>query len=111
VGYINMSKLVVCGAPEALKALPAVNPEGMRRLEIFCHHVPTGLQVVRRQPGVHSATIFGQTITALVEDTLPDEELMSALQSAGLGEVDLRPIAPSLEDVFVTLTESHAGKE
>jgi ABC-type multidrug transport system ATPase subunit len=111
VGYINMSKLVVCGEPEDLKALPAVNPAGTRRLEIFCHHVPTGLQVVRRQPGVRSATIFGQTINAVVEDALPNADLIASLQAAGLQEVDLRPIAPSLEDVFVTLTEAHAAQE
>ena len=111
VGYIYLSKLVVCGEPDDLKQLPAVNVPGTRRREIFCHHVPTGLQVVRRLPGVRSATIFGQTINVVVADHLPDAELVAALQAAGLEEVDLRPIAPSLEDVFVTLTEAHAGKE
>ncbi len=110
VGYIYLSKLVVCGEPDDLKALPAVNPAGTRRREIFCHHGPTGLQVVRRLPGVRGATIFGQTINVVVEDKLADEELAEALRRAGLREVDLRPIAPSLEDVFVTLTEDRGRK-
>jgi ABC-type multidrug transport system ATPase subunit len=109
VGYIHLSRLIVSGEPDDLKVLPAVNPPGVRRLEIFCHHVTTGLQVVRHQPGVRSATIFGQTINAVVEDALPDEALVAALREAGLQDVDLRPIAPSLEDVFVALTEQHVG--
>ena len=110
VGYIYMSKLVVCGEPEDLKQLPAVNAPGTRRREIFCHHVTTGLQVVRRLPGIRSATIFGQTINVVVADNLPDAELAAALEAAGLEEVDLRPIAPSLEDVFVTLTEGFTAE-
>ena len=33
VGYIFMSKLIVCGVPDELKTLPEVNPPGMKRIE------------------------------------------------------------------------------
>ena len=52
VGYIYMSKLVVCGEPDDLKQLPLVNPPDARRIDVTCDHVTVGLQAVRRLPGV-----------------------------------------------------------
>ena len=43
VGYIYMSKLVVCGEPDDLKQLPVVNPAGTQRLDVTCDHVTVGL--------------------------------------------------------------------
>ena len=51
VGYIHMSKLIVCGDPDELKHLPQVSPPGTRRIDITCEHVTTGLQTLRRLPG------------------------------------------------------------
>ena len=65
VGYIHMSKLVVCGEPDDLKHLPLVNPAGTRRIEVTCDHVTTGLQALRRLPGVRGATVFGQSMHLL----------------------------------------------
>src|SRR5689334_10861572 len=47
VGYIHMSKLIVCGIPDDLKKLPEVNPPGARRLEVTCDHITRALQSVR----------------------------------------------------------------
>ncbi|HWN96936.1 MAG TPA: ABC transporter ATP-binding protein, partial [Methylomirabilota bacterium] len=44
VGYIYLSKLIVCGEPDELKRMPRVNPPGSRRLDVTCDHVTTGLQ-------------------------------------------------------------------
>ena len=52
VGYIYMSKLVVCGEPDDLKQLPLVNPPDARRIDVTCDHVTVGLQALRRLPGV-----------------------------------------------------------
>jgi ABC-type multidrug transport system ATPase subunit len=105
VGYIYLSKLIVCGEPDALKRLPVVNPPGTHRLDITCEHVTTGLQAVRQLPGVHGATVFGQSMHLLVADTLSEAELRECLTRVGIRHTDIRPIAPSLEDVFVALTE------
>jgi hypothetical protein len=40
----------------------------------------------------------------LADVNLPDQAFSQALSAAGIRNVDIRPIAPSLEDVFVTLT-------
>jgi ABC-type multidrug transport system ATPase subunit len=110
VGYIYLSKLVVCGEPDELKHLPLVNPADARRLEVTCEHVTVGLQAVRRLPGVRTATVFGQSMHVLVDQKTSEEFLRSELNKAGIPHADIRPIAPSLEDVFVALTTNRNGK-
>ena len=109
VGYIHQSKLIVSGLPDELKQLPAVNPPGTKRLDIACEHVTVGLQAIRRFAGVRSATIFGQSMHLLVEQSVPEQSIREQLAGAGIGQVDIRPIGPSLEDVFVTLTSNRNG--
>ena len=106
VGYIHLSKLMVCGVPADLKHLAAVNPPGTHRLDVTCDYVTKGLQALRHQPGILSATVFGQSMHLLLENSVTQERILSVLASVGIREADVRPIAPSLEDVFVALTAS-----
>jgi len=110
VGYIHMSKLVVCGEPDDLKQLPVVNPPGTRRIDVTCDHVTVGLQMARRLPGVRMATVFGQSMHLLVDENLSEAFLKAELAKVNIPHADIRPIAPSLEDVFVALTSNnHQG--
>ena len=106
VGYIYLSKLVVCGAPDELKHLPEVTVPGTKRLDVNCEHVTKALQIMRKLPGVRSATVFGQSMRLLVDDSLPEKTIRDELGHAGVTEADIRVIGPSLEDVFVSLTEA-----
>jgi ABC-type multidrug transport system ATPase subunit len=109
VGYIYMSKLVVCGDPDELKQLPVVNPSGTKRIDVTCDHVTRGLQVVRHLPGVRTATVFGQSMHLLVEENMSEEFIRAELEKVKIPHADIRPIAPSLEDVFVALTDEHGN--
>ena len=109
VGYIYMSKLIVCGLPDDLKLMPDVNPPGTKRIDVTCEHVTTGLQAMRRFPGVRGATVFGQSMHLLVDEKMDEGAIRERLAEVGIAHVDIRPIAPSLEDVFVTLTNKHAN--
>ena len=95
----------MCGDPDELKHLPQVSPAGTRRIDITCEHVTTGLQTLRRLPGVRSATVFGQSMHLLLDESVAENTLRDRLADAGIREADIRPIAPSLEDVFVELTK------
>jgi ABC-type multidrug transport system ATPase subunit len=106
VGYIYLSKLMVCGVPDDLKAMPVVNPPGSKRWDVTCEHVTVGLQAVRHLPGVRTATVFGQSMHLLVEENLSEQTLRDALAKVGISHMDIHPIGPSLEDVFVALTAS-----
>ena len=97
VGSLYNSKLVALGTVDELKRLPAANPPGTARFEITCPNIMEVLAAIRLLPYVHEATIFGQSIHALA-----DVSATAALASAV--NVTPRLIEPSLEDVFVTLT-------
>src|SRR2546430_1547853 len=62
VGYIYMSKLIVCGEPDELKQMPDVNPSGTRRLDVTCDHVTTALHAVHQLRGVRHPTAVGQSV-------------------------------------------------
>ena len=111
VGYLYLSKMIVSGTPESLKELPAVHVEGSRRVEIEVHDAAKALAWLRREAFCTSATIFGQSVHAVVSDTLDDAELTARLTQANMPPTEVRAIAPSLEDVFVTLTEQAAAKK
>ena len=109
VGYIYMSKLVVCGEPDDLKQMPEVNPQGTKRLDVTCEHVTVGLQAVRHLPGMRSATVFGQSMHLLVDDAVSESAIRNRLTEVDIHHADIRPIAPSLEDVFVALSSPQAN--
>jgi ABC transporter DrrB family efflux protein len=104
VGYIQGGRLIVCGRPRDLKALPEVTPAGARRVEILAENPSSALAPLRAVAGVTDATLFGQTIHVLAEERASD-----AMLSAAAGGAPVRPIAPSLEDVFVSLTRRNAS--
>jgi hypothetical protein len=106
-----MSKLVVCGLPDDLKAMPAVNPPDTKRLDITCDHVTVGLQTMRKLPGVRTATVFGQSMHLLVDQAMSEQAIRDELNRAGIPQADIRPIGPSLEDVFVVLTKTRENGE
>ena len=111
VGYIYMSKLIVCGEPDELKRMPEVNPPGTRRLDITCDHVTRALQAVRQMQGVRTATVFGQSMHLLVDEVVSRDVIEKKLREVGIEHSEIHEIGPSLEDVFVTLTGKHAGEE
>jgi ABC-type multidrug transport system ATPase subunit len=107
VAYIYYGKLIADGTPEALKQLPDVQPMGTERIEIMTPEVTRALRFARKIPGIRSATIFGESIHALVEDHFDVVDLRARLQKESIRVGEIRPLTPSLEDVFVELTEKH----
>ncbi len=109
VGYISMARLIVCGEPDELKRMPAVSPPGTRRLDVTCEHVTTALQTMRGVAGVLSATVFGQSMHLLVTDAVTSEQIEEKLRAVRISKPEIHEIGPSLEDVFVSLTDQHAA--
>ncbi len=107
IGYLYASHLMVCGDPEDLKQRDDVTPPGTLRWELTLGNPTSQLAKVRAQPDVIDATLFGDSIHALVRDSLSENELRQALDDSTL---EVRPITASLEDVFVTLTRAQARK-
>jgi ABC-type multidrug transport system ATPase subunit len=108
VGYLFLSRLLVSGTPDELKELPAVNGPHARYVEIDLRHVARALAWLRRESWCQSATIFGEAVHAVIDRGMTNDEIAARLAAAGFAGAQLRDIAPSLEDVFVKLTEQAA---
>jgi ABC-2 type transport system ATP-binding protein len=106
VGYIYLSKLIAYGTPDELKQIPQVSPAGTQRIEINTARTSNALAAIKRLAYVRDATIFGQSIHLLMDENVGLDQVKADLAQEGFAEAELRPITPSLEDVFVTLTNS-----
>jgi drug efflux transport system ATP-binding protein len=107
VAYLYYGQLIADGTPESLSSLPAVNVEGTRRVAITAPNVTRALALARQLGGVRSATIFGRSIHAVVDEELGAGRLHEHLQRLGVDVTEIRHLQPSLEDVFVDLTHHH----
>jgi len=108
VGYLYNARLLVTGTTDSLKTAPEMSRPQVRHLEIETRQPARALSFLRKQPYCEGATIFGQAVHAVVQRTFSDGELTQALHDEGLPRATVREIEPSLEDVFVQLTETAA---
>lgn len=99
VGLMDHGRLIACE-----------NPAGLRRLlpgtllELRGPAPEAALPLLTRLPEVREAQVFADTLHLVVADAERDLlRIQAALEAHGFPEVRLRPILPSLEDVFVTL--------
>jgi len=103
VGYIYQARLIALGEPDELKNSSEVTPAGTRRFEISCSNPPAALAHSRRIPAVRDATLFGTDLHVLLDESLSPEALIEQI-APGDPAAAHRPIHPTLEDVFVTLS-------
>jgi ABC-2 type transport system ATP-binding protein len=110
LAYIYYGKLIADGTPDTLREIPEVRPPGTHRFEISTKDVTTALRKARKLPFMRSATIFGRSIHALMDDRITEQELTRELDNIGVHPDEIRPLAPDLEDVFVELTYKHQAE-
>jgi drug efflux transport system ATP-binding protein len=101
VGYLHLGTLLAIGTPSELERMPEVNPPGCRRVEIIAPDIAEFLARLRQRPTVREATIFGQSIHALVDDG-------DSLSDVAAPDVVIRPASATLEDVFVTIARNRS---
>jgi len=70
-------------------------------LEVDCARAAQALARLEELPGVSDAALFGDRLHAVVDDPARGRAIEAALSGAGFAPVAARPIAPSLEDVFI----------
>lgn len=99
VALMDHGRLIACEEPAGLRRLlPGT------LLELRGPAPEAASAILRRLPEVKEAQVFGDALHLLVQDAeaaLP--RLHAALAAQGMSEAQLRPVVPSLEDVFVTL--------
>ena len=111
VAYIYYGRIIADGTPSELKQLPDVTPPGTYRVEITTPEVTRALRIARTIAGIKSATIFGESIHALVDAHFDLDHLREQLEKTGIVVAEIRPLGPSLEDVFVELTYKHQSEQ
>lgn len=108
IAYIYLSKLMVRGSPLELKKIPEVSPRGTKRVAIACYPAAQGLALLRKQPYCLDATLVESEIHLLVREDESEQAILQTARHGGFPDATIRPIEPSLEDVFVTLTRNIA---
>ncbi|MBI1318305.1 MAG: ATP-binding cassette domain-containing protein [Candidatus Hydrogenedens sp.] len=104
VGYIHYGELIVSGTPAELKRLPEVSPEGLERYEVRCPRLTEAMGAAAALPFVDNVTIFGDALHVQA-DTGTADQLQRDMADAGYADPAVQPVPPTLEDVFVTLTQ------
>jgi ABC-2 type transport system ATP-binding protein len=95
--------LMHAGRLLALDTLPGLKsrfPAGTV-LEIDCPQPAQALARLEELPGVSDAALFGDRLHAVVDDPARRRGIEASLAASGFAPVTTRPIAPSLEDVFI----------
>jgi ABC-2 type transport system ATP-binding protein len=99
VGLIHRGRLLACGTPDEVKQL-------MRGtiLEIRAEEPRRAATVLRERLSEVSVGLFGDRVHVVSMDyERASTEAQAALAAAGLQVIGVRPIDPSLEDVFISV--------
>ena len=98
-------RVIALGSPAELKASLG---EG-HLLNLECSDLLGSMTALEGCPGVQDVAVFGSGLHIKVtEATRVVPDVRKALERAGIGILDLQPIPPSMEDVFVSLIEQEA---
>ena len=102
VGLLAAGRLLAAGTPREVKGLMRGSV-----VEIVCPEIRRAFGLLKSLAGVREVQLFGDRLNAVVDD--PEEEvprLVSALADAGIPVLGTRRLPPSLENVFISVTES-----
>ncbi|UCD84263.1 MAG: ABC transporter ATP-binding protein [Deltaproteobacteria bacterium] len=100
LAFIHQGRLVALGEPQELKSREMKG----NLLELDCGDAVRALDLVAGIEGVSDAALFANTLHLVVDDfkeTGP--KIREAVGERGIAVHSLKPIPPSLEDIFVSL--------
>jgi ABC-2 type transport system ATP-binding protein len=99
IGLIYRGELIAIGSPDTLKT------EFMQEevLEVLCERPQEAMDWIEKLPGVKEVALFGKGLHVVAEDAgSAASDIRNLLGAAA----SVEKIAPSLEDVFVSLIEA-----
>jgi ABC-2 type transport system ATP-binding protein len=95
------------------RLLAADTPEGIKRLmrgtvvEVVCPEIRRAFAILKKIPGLAEVQLFGDRLNVVVMDPARDVPLIGrALAAEGIPVLQTRALAPSLENVFISVTQS-----
>jgi ABC-2 type transport system ATP-binding protein len=105
VALLHQGRLLACGTPDRVKSL-------MRGtiLEVRVSRAREAAALLKRRVKAESIGLFGDRIHVVTMDrTQTAQEVPAVLQAEGFALQGMRPIEPSLEDVFVSVLTSEGA--
>lgn len=100
IGFMHQGRLVGTGSPEACKARFAET-----LLEVDADPVMRAAAALREEAGVSSVSVYGHLLRVFTRpDTVSADRLEALLAVRGVAVRHIRPVSPTLEDVFMSLT-------
>jgi ABC-2 type transport system ATP-binding protein len=103
LALIYRGRIIVVGTPSELKSKTIA--QGV--LEVECNPLIHGLDLLKREPWVSEAAIFGHFLHVIGKEKIDTEQAVSLLfEKHGVYLKGMKRIRASLEDVFVSLIES-----
>jgi len=100
IGLIDRGQLIALGSPAELKSKHLAGTI----YEIATDHVLAAVETLAPVEGVLDAAVFGRALHVRLKPNIDAEAFLPALlNSSGLVVSSVRPIEPTLEDVFVAL--------
>jgi ABC-2 type transport system ATP-binding protein len=108
IGMMYGGKLIALDAPDTLKQR-VIDGD---LLEIEAEPLATARSMLAGMPGIREVAPHGARLHAVVDSaTQRMPEVLAALTAAGIAELRVTAVAPTLEDVFVTLIERTERQE
>ena len=100
IGFMHRGRLIASGSPDQCKA-----DLGEALLEVDALPVMQAAAVARGLEGVTGVSIYGHTVRVFAKTTTHlRHHLQEALTGRGVAVKNVRAVAPTLEDVFMSLT-------
>jgi ABC-2 type transport system ATP-binding protein len=97
VGLLHAGRLLACAGPAEVRGLVRG-----QILEVRADDPRRAAQILRAKLGPDDVSLFGDRVHVLAPDAGRREQLSAILSEAGLAGAEVRAVAPSLEDVFVS---------
>jgi ABC-2 type transport system ATP-binding protein len=107
IALIDAGRLIALGSPGELRR----HSLGGELFEIACAPLGAALTALEEMPGVLEAAIFADKLHVLLRDGAVAAALPPALAERQITAQPPRPIAPSLEDIFVQLVSRRGDAE
>lgn len=102
VGLLSGGRLLAADTPQGVKSL-------MRGtvIEIVCPEIRRAFAVLKSLPGLREVQLFGDRLNVVVDEAEKETALIeAALADAGIPVIQKRVLPPSLENVFISVTQS-----
>jgi ABC-2 type transport system ATP-binding protein len=103
---IHSGKIIAEGSPQEIKK--NYFPENL--YELVCSEPLEAYESLKRQPEVEQISLFGKKFHLLVKSG-EIEKVKAQLKGSGWGDFELRPLIPTIEDVFIRRLEEVSGEK